>query len=455
MHEIAKSAKMLSLNFATLFSCTKPNPPANLTISEQKICSTSTLPGSNAPKACLSSSSATRREFVAYDGFAPRNRSFTVSRRTQRRRIVNYPTRVDRDLRSPNVICAKSATDFVDFYEVLGVTKDSDEKTIKSRYRELARKFHPDVNKDPAAEEKFKKINEAYEVLGDPDRRKKYDAFGQYYKYADRGNVGGVPPGVDFGDFSQFGNFEDFLADLLGRFGGAGSRGGAQSPFDFGGFGGFGGQPNGFGGNGFGGAAAARSQPETVQDISISLSEAYRGTERTVTLQSQQVIGQMAMPKQENLQVQIPAGVTPGTKIRITRSGSVVYLRINILPHPFFKLDEIAPSNGADSKSWRMECEVPVTPDEAVLGTAAQVRTPDGKLVELSIPAGVKSGQALRLRGKGWPNRKGGDPGDLYARVQIVPPPASALSEEEKNLYQKLKEARTYNPRDQMTSSAL
>ena len=322
-----------------------------------------------------------------------------------------------------------AATDFKDYYEILGVSKTASPDEIKKAYRKLARKYHPDLNPgDKAAEQRFKEINEANEVLSDPEKRQKYDQFGQYWKQA---SEGGVPPGAGVGvegfDFGQYSNFDDFINELLGRFGGGGRPGRRAYTYRTSTA-----QPGGFSdfedmfGGGFGTQAPA---PDTEAAITLTMSEGFHGTQKRLQLDG------------ETINVRIPAGAKPGSRIRIKGKGQVspfsqergdLYLTIELMPHPFFQFD------GDD-----IVCEVPVTPDEAALGAKIKVPTPDGS-VTMTIPPGVQSGQSLRLRGKGWPRPKDGR-GDQIVKLKIVVP--KDLSTAERECYEKLRAASSFNPR--------
>ncbi|MGB3300211.1 MAG: J domain-containing protein [Phormidesmis sp.] len=342
-----------------------------------------------------------------------------------------------------------AATDFKDYYAILGVSKTADASDIKKSFRKLARKYHPDVNPDnKTAEAKFKEVSEAYEVLSDADKRKKYDQFGQYWQQAERS--GGASPGGFDGpgaaggfDFGAYGSFDDFINELLGRMGtgGAGARqtyGYQQRPSGF--------NTDGFGSSGFGfdpraAARASRSAQGALDQeatLKLSLSEAFHGAKKRFTIGT------------EAITVQIPAGVKSGSKIRLKGKGATnpqtqqrgdVYLIVELLPHKFFEFD-----------GDNLVCEVPITPDEAVLGAKVSVPTPDSK-VTVSIPAGVKSGQSLRLRGKGWPQKKGRDRTDLLVKVAITPP--KDLNAAEKSLYEKIRDSRTTDPRAEIDSIRL
>ncbi|BAZ11131.1 heat shock protein DnaJ domain-containing protein [Calothrix sp. NIES-4071] len=325
-----------------------------------------------------------------------------------------------------------AATDFKDYYSVLGVSKTASQDEIKQAFRKLARKYHPDVNQgNKQAEAKFKEINEAYEVLSDPDKRKKYDQFGQYWKQAGQGfpNGAGAGVGVDMNgfDFGQYGSFEDFINELLGRFGGPGGAGARSQSYSYrstggaSGFDGFGFQQD------FGGASGVQDSEAM---ISLTLGEAYNGVEKRLQVAN------------DVITVRIPAGAKTGSRLRVRGKGPTnpqtkqrgdLYLKVQLQPHSFFQLD-----------GDNLVCEVPIAPDEAVLGASIDVPTPDGTTAKVNVPAGIRSGQSLRLRGKGWVLGKGGR-GDLLIKITIVAP--KDLSQQERELYEKLRAIRSYNPR--------
>ncbi|MBD2447903.1 DnaJ domain-containing protein [Nostoc sp. FACHB-152] len=331
-----------------------------------------------------------------------------------------------------------ATTDFKDYYSLLGVSKTASPEEIKQAFRKLARKFHPDVNPgNKQAEARFKEVNEAYEVLSDPDKRKKYDQFGQYWKQVGQGFPGGGAAGVDMGgfDFSQYGSFDEFINELLGRFGGtAGPRPTGSQNYSYrtstgrpgGGFGGF----NDFGFQDMGAGAGAAQDTEAT--ISLTFSEAFAGVQKRFSLGN------------ETIDVRIPAGAKPGSRLRVRGKGQInpmtqqrgdLYLKVELQPHPFFQIE-----------GDNLVCEVPITPDEATLGASIDVPTPDGN-VNVKLPAGVRSGQSLRLRGKGWPLPKGGR-GDQMVKVAIAPP--KELSQQEREYYEKIRAIRTYNPRSHL-----
>ncbi|HEY9623741.1 MAG TPA: DnaJ C-terminal domain-containing protein [Crinalium sp.] len=335
-----------------------------------------------------------------------------------------------------------AATDFKDYYAVLGVSKTASADEIKQAFRRLARKYHPDMNPgDKAAEAKFKEVNEAYEVLSDVDKRKKYDQFGQYWKQAGSWAPGGASPDMNGFDFSQYGSFDEFINELLGRFGnGAGAPGGRQRAYSYrpGATAGPGG-PGGFGGfNDFGGFD---NQPGSTgldleSTLTLSFAEAFHGVQQRLSVGS------------EVITVRIPPGAKPGSRIRVKGKGQAtpynqqrgdLYLKIELKPHAFFQFE-----------GDNLVCEVPIAPDEAVLGAAIDVPTPDGR-VTMNIPAGIRSGQSLRLRGKGWPKKDGR--GDQLVRVVIVPP--KDLTPTEREYYEKIRAARSSDPRSSLSYVAL
>ncbi|MGD8372803.1 MAG: DnaJ C-terminal domain-containing protein [Syntrophobacterales bacterium] len=318
------------------------------------------------------------------------------------------------------------AVKFQDYYETLGVGRNASEAEIKRAYRKLARKYHPDVNKDKEAEDKFKQINEAHEVLKDPKKRKLYDQLGPDWQ---AGQDFKPPPG-----------WEDVHFDF--------QTGPGAEAFDFGGgFSDF--FEMLFGGRMAGGGGASARQASWVmrgQDqeagIEVSLEDAYHGATRTITLQGHEIDSQgQVRPTAQNLQVKIPPGVTDGTRIRLSGKGGAgmgggpagdLYLRVHIMPHARFRVE------GHD-----LLVEVPVTPWEAALGATVEVPVMDGT-VNLKIPAGSQSGQRLRLRGKGLP-KKGSERGDLFARLKIAVP--KDLNEREKELFAEMAEISKFNPR--------
>lgn len=322
----------------------------------------------------------------------------------------------------------KVPLDYKDYYETLGIQKNASQDEIQKAYRKLARKFHPDVNKDPGAELKFKEIGEAYEVLKDPDKRQKYDQYGSAWKHAQQ-RGGGVPPGWEGFDFGQGGGFgggggegfSSFFEMLFGR--GAAGRRGAGGPGGFGGFEGF---------EGF-----QRPGGDSEAELVISLEEAVKGGTREITL------ADPATGQRRSFSVKIPAGVRSGQRIRLAGQGQPgmgggargdLYLKIEIEPDPRFRIE------AAD-----LHTHVAVTPWEAALGTEAEVETPEGT-VRIRIPAGSSSGRKIRLRGRGL-KQAGGERGDLFAEVRIVIP--SHLSERERELFEQLAQASEFQAREE------
>ncbi|MBD0361367.1 MAG: DnaJ domain-containing protein [Coleofasciculus sp. C3-bin4] len=331
-----------------------------------------------------------------------------------------------------------AATDFKDYYAILGVSKTASADEIKKTFRRLARKYHPDMNPgDKQAEARFKEVSEAYEVLSDPEKRQKYDQFGQYWKEAGQGwPSGGGGVGVDVGgfDFSQYGSFDEFIGELLGRFntGAAGSTGrtytyrtgtsGYSGFNDFGGFKDYSGTDN----------RAAGASADREATITLSWSDAFHGVQKRLNLGN------------EVIDVRIPPGAKPGSRIRVRGKGQVsalnqqrgdLYLNVELNPHSFFQFD-----------GENLVCEVPVTPDEAVLGASIEVPTPDGT-VSVNVPAGIRSGQSLRLRGKGWPRPKGGR-SDQLVKIMIATP--KDLTQVEREYYEKIRSSRSFNPRSHL-----
>jgi curved DNA-binding protein len=293
-----------------------------------------------------------------------------------------------------------------DYYEVLGVARGATEDEIKKAYRKLARKHHPDFNKDDAkaAEAKFKEISAAYAVLSNKEARIKYDRFG------DAPGPGGGPGGGPHGDYSGF-DFKDFFS-AFGR-GGRGFEDLGRSSFSVddllsGIFGGAGRRTAGWG------RQTGRRGADMAGEIAVDFEEAITGVQRTIS------VDRGDGPPQR-ITVRVPAGVADGQKIRLGKQGEAgvgdgeagdLYITVQVRPHPFFR------RNGDD-----LEITVPVTVAEAVLG--ARISLPAiGGPVTMTLPPGTQGGQRLRLKGKGVPNPKSGTSGDLYAVVEIVTPRA-------------------------------
>ncbi|MGO8765806.1 MAG: DnaJ C-terminal domain-containing protein [Limisphaerales bacterium] len=330
------------------------------------------------------------------------------------------------------------AVQYKDYYETLGVPRNAGDADIKKSFRKLAREFHPDVAKDKKrAEEKFKEINEAYEVLGDPAKRKKYDELGANWKSGAEfrpppgwenlggrqtyrgGRASGAPPGgINPGEYEfQFGGtgFSDFFEQF---FGAARGRRGGFSGFS----------------NAEEEETAARGR-DVEGDILVTLEEAARGAVRTVTVRHDS--------RAESHQVKIPAGVMEGQRLRLAGRGEHgsgggvsgdLYLRVRFARHPDFDVD------GHD-----LIYEADLAPWDAVLGAELSVPTLEGR-VNIKIPAGTPSGQKLRVRSRGLPNREGGK-GDLFVVAKIVVP--AKISPGERKLWEQLKHDSKFDPRQQ------
>ncbi len=312
--------------------------------------------------------------------------------------------------------------EYRDYYATLGVAKQASADDIQKAYRKLARKYHPDVNNKPGAEERFKEITEAYEVLKDPEKRKTYDRFGSQWKnFQGQGGGGGFPPG-----------FENFTVNFGG--GGGGFGGGEHSSFFDMLFGG--GSPFGGGGRARRGGSSGfdlRGQDQEAR-IALTIEEAAEGGDRQITV-SDPVTGQG-----KTYSVKIPAGIREGQKVRLAGRGGPgaagspagdLLLKVELKPHEHFRLE------GHD-----LHVTVPVTPWDAALGTEASIKTLNGAL-KIKLPPGTSSGRKMRLRGKGFPKPRGGA-GDLYAEIQLVVP--SELTTEERELFERLAKVSSFKP---------
>ena len=316
-----------------------------------------------------------------------------------------------------------------DFYEVLGVSRDASPDEIQRAYRKLARAYHPDVNKDPDAEVRFQEIAEAYDVLSDPDTRRRYDAFGHDFRQVPedidpetwararagasaagrgRARAGAGPRVWSTGGFGDQGvDIEDLFGDLFGGLGGfgAGRR------------------------RGWGSIQGADQEVE----LELSVEEAYHGGRRWLSISGP------SGPR--SVEVDIPPGVTDGQRIRLTGQGGKgtggappgdLYLVVRIAPHSRYRVE------GRD-----LHVDLPLAAWEAALGTSVVVDTPGGE-AKVRVPAGTSSGRRLRLRGRGLPNPRG-PAGDLFADVRIVVPPS--LTERERELFEELARTSTFDPR--------
>ncbi len=350
------------------------------------------------------------------------------------------------------------AVKFQDYYETLGVKRNATQDELQKAYRKLARKYHPDINKTKEAEEKFKKIGEAYEVVKDPEKRKRYDALGENWKM---GQDFKPPPGWDWNfQSSPFGGsgtggfhfktrgdskfegsgFSDFFDMLFGE----GSQLDRNSGFD-GIFGGFGrnstARQSRSGGTRTHRSGSPRGQDQEVE-VTIPLEDAYHGAKREIELQiTESSPDGRTHRSTRTLEVKIPPGLTEGKKLRLRGQGAPgsggaargdLYLKVHIAPHPVFT------PNGSN-----LEVVVPVTPWEAALGASIRVPTMEGQ-ANIKIPAGIRSEQKILIRGKGLGKKDRGR-GDLYAIFRIVVP--GNLSPKEKELFKELAKSSTFNPR--------
>ena len=307
---------------------------------------------------------------------------------------------------------------YKDYYEILGVPRNASEEEIKKRYRILARKYHPDVSKEPQAEQRFKEMAEAYATLKDPEKRAAYDQLGPRAP----GEEFQPPPdwARQFGE-AGFAFDEMDLADLFAGLAGQGARGGAA---------------------GRRGAAGARRGQDYEISVAISLEDAYRGTEVSLDLTTTTIGDDGRLHREpKRVRARIPKGPTDGQVLRLPGQGGKgshggpdgdVYVHIVLEPHPLYKV------HGRD-----LYLDLPLAPWEAVLGTAVEIPTLGGK-VSLKVPAGTRAGQQLRLGGRGLPRPESGA-GDMYAVVRIEVP--SAAGEREKALYRDLASASTFDPR--------
>ncbi len=305
---------------------------------------------------------------------------------------------------------------YKDYYEILGVPRNAAEKEIKSAFRKLARKFHPDTNRgNKDAEEKFKEINEAYEVLSDPDKKRRYDTLGSSFN---PGSDFTPPPGFDF-SFNDFNKgftqtheapFSDFFEMLFGE----AFKNKTTTHFDD------------LFTQGYPRQQTKRRGDDQSIKLELTIEEAYRGTTRKMDINIPGLL-----PKR--LEVKIPPNVREGSKIRMAGEGSSgkngghagdLFLVVTLKEHPFFKIE-----------NDDINSEILITPSNAVLGTEIEVPTLDGP-VKMVIPPGTQNDKMLRLRSKGMPHQKREGRGDHFVKVKINTP--TVISEEEKKLYQEL-----------------
>ena len=331
------------------------------------------------------------------------------------------------------------AVEFKDYYRILGVSRDADEKTIKSAYRKLARKHHPDVAKGKDDGQRFREVAEAYEVLSDPEKRRRYDTLGpdwQRYAQTQPGPQPGSGARVEYGDL---GDFSEFFRTIFGDRGGAGS--GRRVDMD----------------DWLGGFTAGRRnvRGQDVQaNVTITLEEAYSGTRKTFDFELEEPCptchgsgnvggkpcatchGSGWQHGRHQVDVKIPAGVRTGQKVRVSGQGAGggdLYLAVTVAPHGQF-----------ERRSDDIQLSIPITAPEAALGVALEIPTLRGK-VSMKIPPGTSSGRTFRLPGYGMPKPRGAGHGNQLVTVRIVMP--ADLRPEERELYEKLKALRSDSPR--------
>ena len=334
---------------------------------------------------------------------------------------------------------------FKDYYEVMGVARGASQDEIKRAYRKLARKFHPDVSKEKNAEDRFKELQEAYEVLQDPEKRAAYDQLGANWR---QGQEFRPPPDWGKGfEFSGGGRrspggdrrheraeFSDFFSELFG----------ARSPF--GAAHGFEAHGQGFEAGGRGSRTFSAPGQDHVARVEIDLEDAYRGGTRTIDLRAPEITPDgHVVSKPRTLRVSIPAGVVEGQQIRLAGQGSPglgsgqagdLYLEVNFRAHPLFKAD------GRD-----VTVQLPVAPWEAALGETVSVPTLGGP-VDMKLPVGARAGLRLRLRGRGLP---GSPPGDQYVVLRIALPPDSPKARE---FFTRMKQELPFDPRADLVASS-
>lgn len=326
---------------------------------------------------------------------------------------------------------------FRDYYEVLGVSREATEHEIRKAFRKLARKYHPDVAEDKTtAEDKFKEINEAYEVLGTAEKRAKYDALGENWRHMGDfdpagASRGGPKGGAGFGGGEGYGNdyqfegagFSDFFESY---FGGGHRQAGGFDPFGA--------------GAGQGEGMPAVPGRDIQADIMVTLHEAVHGSERTLSMQPPG--GPGGTPQSRKIRFKVPKGVTEGQRIRLAGYGGPGYnggrdgdlfLEVRLERHPDFRVQ------GHD-----LYYDLLLAPWEAVLGALVPVRTLYGE-VQLKVAAGTTVGTHLRVRGKGLPTGEGETKGDLFAVVQVLTP--EAVPDEEQKLWSELAAHSTFDPR--------
>lgn len=325
--------------------------------------------------------------------------------------------------------------EFKDYYAILGVPRDAGAEDIKKAFRQQARRYHPDVAKDAGAEAKFKEINEAYEVLGDPEKRRKYDQLGADWQAHETTGAGvrsaGARPrwGAQAWDggggweyhFGGTTGFSDFFEQFFG------TRREAAHPDSL---------------FGDGGPELARSGADTEADLLVTLDEALHGGERIIRLERRDP--RTGTAETRDLRVRIPAGVRDGQRLRVAGQGEAggggapdgdLYLRVRLAAHPDYRVQ-------GDDLHYDLE----LAPWEAVLGATVEVPLPGGRQARVRVPPGSGSGRQLRLRGLGLP-RRGGGRGELYATVSVVVPDEHRLTPPERSLWEQLARTSRFNPR--------
>jgi len=357
--------------------------------------------------------------------------------------------------------------EFKDYYKILGVNKSASQQEIKKAYRKLARQQHPDVNpNDSRAEERFKELNEAYEVLSDPEKREKYDLLGSNWKSAPGGSysTGGVNFNEDiFGSFFKdlnfgrgskgtrressfkgFDGFSDFFNTFFGSTGHTSSTGRSnftQDPFT---------------------NTASRSK-DVEYEMEITLNEAFNGTEKSFQIQRQEACttcrglgrdgnklcyncgGSGMTLSTRQIQTKIPPGVKEGSRIRLRGEGELyrdgtrgdMYLKVKLINHDLFEI-----------KENDIYCKIPITIWESALGAEIDIPSLNGKHIQMKIPPETQNSRKFRLSGMGMPNLKGGLPGNMIVEVNVVMP--QSLSQREKELFSELGRIRHDNPRSNL-----
>lgn len=306
--------------------------------------------------------------------------------------------------------------EYVDYYKVLGVDKNASQDEIKKSYRQLARKYHPDVSKEANAEAKFKEVGEAYDVLKDKEKRERYDQLGANWKAGENmgGGAGGGGGGFDFNDMGGGGSFHDLFEDLFRQQGGGGGW-----------------PPGGGRGQSRGHSPFAQKGQNISTSVWLTLLQAFSGDKIDIRLSDGR-----------NLSVSIPAGIKHGQKVRLKGQGNPgqggggngdLLVEANIREHAHFKLDE-----------KDIELKLPITPWEAALGTSVKVPTLGGQ-IQLKIPAGSNSGKRMRLKGRGMPGKPAGD---FFVRLEVAVPPAE--TDEQKAFYESMQEQFDFHPREML-----